>query len=41
MSLHFEKWFHGFWERIHQKVGSGWFRDGFLYLFRALRMPSM
>jgi len=21
------------WERLHEQVGSGWFRDGFLYLF--------
>jgi hypothetical protein len=31
--LHFEKWFQSFWERHHPNIGSGWFLDGFVYLF--------
>lgn len=31
--LRFVPWFQGFWDGIHAKVGSGWFQDGFLYLF--------
>jgi hypothetical protein len=25
--------FQGSWESLHQEIGAGWFRDGFLYLF--------
>lgn len=31
--LHFADWLHGIWEGFHPNVGSGWFADGFLYLF--------
>ena len=26
--------YKGLWEDLHAEIGSGWFRDGFLYLVR-------
>lgn len=31
--LRFAPWLQRTWDRLHPKIGSGWFADGFLYLF--------
>jgi hypothetical protein len=31
--IHMPRAFRGLWNSIHSKIGSGWFLDGFLYLF--------
>lgn len=31
--LRFDSTHHSFWETLHAEIGSGWYLDGFLYLF--------